>query len=185
MGQGAEVLGAQEMVHPRTFWPAFSIAGAICIERPSVDFYGDEDGVDAGSGAECVDRLEHRFECDEKVTDDIVVHAAELPDGVIEEGPAVVEFLPNDIEEFPRGHVVGEVGAPGTGAVGIHHVYRAHKLARKGASHTHAQAILDDVAERIEELPAETVEQLIEAMDKKFGSASLSSTPRARPAGNG
>jgi len=50
------------------------------------------------------------------------------------------------------------------GAVGIHHVYRAHRLARNQGSEADARAILHDLEQRVDALPAEQAQQVLEML---------------------
>ncbi|MCL4218052.1 MAG: hypothetical protein KJ052_13770, partial [Candidatus Hydrogenedentes bacterium] len=55
------------------------------------------------------------------------------------------------------------------GLVGMHHVYKAHRLARMQGTDEDARALLADVAENLERLPQEKKQHVMEVLTQYAG----------------
>ncbi|MBN1478144.1 hypothetical protein JXA47_15415 [Candidatus Sumerlaeota bacterium] len=73
--------------------------------------------------------------------------------------------------------VLGALIVFGNGAAAIHHAARAHRLARHEAGAHEARVILDEVHDRVDELPPERVQALLEALTRETAASSKPDSP--------
>ncbi|GMW00783.1 MAG: hypothetical protein AMXMBFR84_19200 [Candidatus Hydrogenedentota bacterium] len=96
-----------------------------------------------------------------------VQHASQRTRGDVSTAKlALKALLPVLISAAP---VPGAVMLFAGGAMAIHHVYRMRRIANDVSKDDEARALLNEVAHRIEELPAERAREVVELLAHEFG----------------